>query len=54
MAKQAKKILSVKEAFAAMCVTVEVVKAFGKHKVGDELTMHKTTAAPLKRKKLVK
>lgn len=52
--KSGKKIPSVKEAFKAQCVTVEVIKAFGYHKVGDELEMHKSTAAPLKKKKLVK
>jgi len=49
-----KKLLSVREAFNAACVEVEVIKAFGKHKVGDKLTMHKTTATPIKNKKLVK
>lgn len=49
-----KKILSVKEAFLSNCEEVEVIKAWGNHKVGDKLTIHKSTAAPLKEKKLVK
>lgn len=53
MAKK-EKVLSVKDAFAKQCVEVEVAKAFGRHKVGDKITLHKSTAAPLKRKKLVK
>ena len=49
-----KKFVSAREAWNSNCKEVEVIKAYGKFKVGDKVLMHNSTSAPLKAKKLVK
>jgi len=54
MAKEVKKILSVKEAFDSVSVQAEFLKDHGTYKVGDTAKMHKSTAEALRAHKVIK